>query len=88
MSHSPSHNGSLSEGEGPGNPCVNPLAQQPFRFDHLRGSPIKDASGDGGSDHQPSPHQPPRAEIAIDIRETKASISSIPLTFPRSWVQE
>ena len=37
---------------GPGHPCVNPLAQQPFRFDHPRGSPIKDAPGDGGSDHQ------------------------------------
>ena len=23
---------------GPGHPCVNLLAQQPFRFDHLRGS--------------------------------------------------
>ena len=44
---------------GTGCPCVNPPAQQPFRFDHLRGSPIKDASGNGGSDYQPSPHWPP-----------------------------
>ena len=43
---------------GPGHPCVNPPAPQPFRFDCLRGSPIKDASWDGGSDHQPLPHQP------------------------------
>ena len=42
--------------KGPGHPCVNPLAQPPFRFDQPRGSPIKDASGDGGSNHQPSPH--------------------------------
>ena len=55
----------------PGHPHVNPLAQQPFRFDHLRGSPIKDTSGDGGSDHQPSPHWPPRAKTAIDIGGTK-----------------
>ena len=41
---------------------VNPLAQQPFRFDHLRGSPIKDASWDGGSNHQPSPCWPPRGQ--------------------------
>ena len=34
---------------GLGHPCVKPPAQQPFRFDHLRGSPIKDAYGDGGS---------------------------------------
>ena len=44
----------------PGCPHVNPLAQQPFRFDPLRGSPMKDAFGDGGSNHQPSPCQPPR----------------------------
>ena len=33
---------------GPGHPPVNPLAQQPFRFDCPRGSPIKDTPGDGG----------------------------------------
>ena len=47
---------------GPGHPCVNLLAQQPFRFDCTKGSPIKDTSGDGGSDHQPSPHQHPRGQ--------------------------
>ena len=45
---------------GPGHPHVNLLAQQPFRFDPQRGSPIKDASGDGGYDYQPSPHWPLR----------------------------
>ena len=59
--------------KGPGCPCANPPTQQPFMFDYPRGSPIKDASGDGGSDCQPSPcwlgHQ--GAEIAIDIGETK-----------------
>ena len=45
---------------GPGYPHVNLPAQQSFRFDPLRGSPVKDASGDGGSDHQPSPHRPLR----------------------------
>ena len=45
---------------GLGHLCVNLLAQQPFRFDHPRGSLIKDTSGDGGSDHQPLPCQPPR----------------------------
>ena len=45
---------------GPGCPHVNLLAKQSFRFDPPRGSPMKDASGDGGSDHQPSPHQPLR----------------------------
>ena len=47
---------------GLGHPHVNPLAQQPFRFDCLRGSPIKDASGDGSSDCQPSPYLPPRGQ--------------------------
>ena len=37
---------------GPGHPHVNPPTQQPFLFDPLRSSPVKDASGDGGSDHQ------------------------------------
>ena len=47
---------------GPGHPHVNPPAQQPFRFDCPRGSPIKDASRDCGSDHQPSPHWPLRGQ--------------------------
>ena len=47
---------------GPGHPHVNPLAQQPFMFDQPRGSPIKDASRDGGSNHQPSPCQPLRGQ--------------------------
>ena len=41
---------------GPGHPLVNLPAQQPFQFDPPRSSPLKDASGDGGSNHQPSPH--------------------------------
>ena len=45
---------------GLGHPHVNPLAQQPFRFDCLRGCPIKNTSGDVGSDCQSSPYWPPR----------------------------
>ena len=45
---------------GPGHPDVNMLTQQPFRFDHLRGSPMKNASGDGGFKCQSLPHCPPR----------------------------
>ena len=45
---------------GPGHPHVNLLAQQPFQFDPPRSSPPKDASGDCGSDHPLSPHQPSR----------------------------
>ena len=48
--------------KGPGSPCVNLLAQQPFRFDHPRSSPIKDTPGDCGSHCQPSPHWPPRGQ--------------------------
>ena len=43
---------------GPGCPPVNTLAQQPFQFDPPRVSPLKDVSGDGGSNHQPSHHWP------------------------------
>ena len=45
---------------GPGCPHVNLPAQQPFWFDPPRGSPLKDASGDHGSNRQPSPHWPLR----------------------------
>ena len=47
---------------GPGNPCVNLLAQQPFWFDPPRGSPPKDASGDGGSNCPLSLHWPSRGQ--------------------------
>ena len=47
---------------GPGCPHVNLLAQQPFWFDPLRSSPLKDASGDGSSDCQPLPHWPSRGQ--------------------------
>ena len=47
---------------GPGHPCVNLSTQQPFRFDHLRSSPMKDTIGDGGSDCQPLPCWPLRGQ--------------------------
>ena len=47
---------------GSGCPCVNLPVQQPFQFDPLRSSPPKDASGDCGSNHPPSPHQPSRVQ--------------------------
>ena len=47
---------------GPGHPHVNLPAQQPFRCDPPRGSHMKDASGDGASNHQPSPCQPQRGQ--------------------------
>ena len=47
---------------GPGHPHVNLLTQQPFWFDPPRSFPLKDESGDGGSDHPPSPHQPSRGQ--------------------------
>ena len=45
---------------GPGCPCVNPLAQQPFQFIALRTSPLKDISGDCSSDYPQSPCRPSR----------------------------
>ena len=60
---------------GLGHPRVNPLTQQSFRFDHLRGSPIKDTSGDGSYDHQPLPCQ--------SLEGPKASTTSVTITFPR-----
>ena len=48
--------------KGPGHPCVNLLAQQPFWFNALRTSPPKDMSGDCSSDYQQSPHWPSRGQ--------------------------
>ena len=36
---------------GPGHPCVNLPAQQPFQFNAQRVSPPKDVSGDCSSDY-------------------------------------
>ena len=47
---------------GPGCPCVNLPAQQPLWFDPPRSSPPKDAAGDCGSDHPPSPCWPSRGQ--------------------------
>ena len=47
---------------GPGHPCVNPLAQQPFQFNAQRVSPPKDVPGDCGSDYPRMPHQPSRGQ--------------------------
>ena len=41
---------------GPGHPHANPLAQQPFQFNAHRTSPLKDVSGDCGSDYPQTPH--------------------------------
>ena len=45
---------------GPGHPHVNLPAQQPFWFNPLRSSPLKDMSEDGSSHYPPSPHWPTR----------------------------
>ena len=45
---------------GLGYPHVNPLTQQPFRFDCPRDSPRMDNPGDLSPNHQPLPHQPSR----------------------------
>ena len=51
----------LVKARGPGHPHVNlPTHTQPFQFDPLRSSPLKDSSGDGGSDRPPPPCWPSR----------------------------
>ena len=57
--------------KGPGHPCVNLLAQQPFRFDPPRGSPKKDASGMVALIINLHLAGPQGAENIIDVRETK-----------------
>ena len=68
---------------GPGCPHVNPLAQQPFWFDPPRSSPLKDTSGDGGSDHHPSPHWPSRGQEHNRCwREQRSQLPQFPSPSP------
>ena len=69
---------------GPGHPHVNPPAQQPFRFDCPRGSPIKDASRDGGPAINHHHICLLDAKIAIDIGETKDLCHLISPHLPQS----
>ena len=48
------------EAREPGHSHVNLPAQQPFQFNALRTSPLKDVSGDCSSDYPESPCQPSR----------------------------
>ena len=46
---------------GPGHPCVNLSTQHnPLDFDCTGGSLLKNTPREVGSNHRPSPHQPPR----------------------------
>ena len=56
---------------GPGLPHINLPVQQPFWFNAPRTSPLKDTSGDCGSDYPPSPHCPPEASNIIGDGETR-----------------
>ena len=60
MSHCPSCNGSLSEGKGARTSTCKSTSPTTLQVWPSKRFPIKDASGDGGSDCQPLPHQPPR----------------------------
>ena len=65
---------------GPGCPCVNLLAQQPFQFNVLRNSPSKDMPRDGSSDYQPSPHRPHRGcKCNRRWRDQRPQLSRFPL---------
>ena len=73
---------------GPGCPCVNLPAQQPFRFDPPRGFPMNDASRDGGSNHQPSPHWPPRGqEHNRHQRDQRPPSPRFPSPSPDCWFE-
>ena len=63
------------KGREPGHPRVNLLAQQPFQFNALRTSPLKDVSGNCGSDYPQSPGWPWEAENTIGDGEREASIT-------------
>ena len=68
---------------GLGHPHVNPPAQQSYRFEHPKGSPIKDASGVGSSSSQPSPHLPPWGQDCNRCqRDQKPPSPGFPLPSP------
>ena len=68
---------------GPRHPCVNPLAQQPFWFNALRTSPLKDMSGDCSSDYPQSPRRPPRGhESNRRPRDQRPQLPRFPLPSP------
>ena len=67
----------------PGCPCVNLLAQQPFQFNPLRSSPLKDASGDCSSNYPPSPHWPSRdQEHNRHRRDQRPQLPQLPSPSP------
>ena len=71
---------------GPGHPCVNPLAQQPLQFNPPRSSPLKDASGDCGSDYPLSPLWPSRGwECNRQWRDQRPQSPQFPSP-PKLWV--
>ena len=66
--------------KGPRHPHVNLLAQQPFQFNVLRNSPLKDMPGDGSSDYQPSPHRSSRGhECNRRWRDQRPQLPRFPL---------
>ena len=73
---------------GPRHPCVNLLAQQPFQFNVLRNSPLKDMPGDGRSDYQPSPCRPLEGMNTTEDRETRDLNHLGFLCFPGLWLRE
>ena len=73
---------------GPGHPQVNLPVQQPFQFNPSRSCPPKDTSGDCSSTYPPSHHWPSRGREHNRHWRPKASITSVPFTFPRPWVWE
>ena len=65
---------------GPGCPCVNLPAHQPFCFNPLRNSPPKDMLRDDSSDYPPSPHRPSRGhECNRQQRDQRPQLPRFPL---------
>ena len=73
---------------GPGHPCVNLPAQQPFWIDPSRSPLQRIHLGMVVPIIHCHPISPPEAENAIGIRETKGLNHLGSFTFPRLWVQE
>ena len=83
MSNHQGHNVLLHKGNRAGHPWVKPLTQQPFRFDHPRGSLIKGTPIGGGSDHQSLPCWPPKGQDCNRCqRDQRLSLPQLPSPSP------
>ena len=83
MSHCPSCNRLSSEGKGARTSTCEPTGPTTLQILPFQRFPYEGCSGDGGSDCQPSPHQPPKGQDCNRCwRDHRPPSPCFPLPFP------